>query len=70
MYLKSVSGLSCRSRDWRRYLHPLSAGVPGHDETRSVKSQSDVSDSLRRMSEVKAVISAIKVIRDTVWVSG
>jgi len=46
VYLKSVSRLSCRSSDWRRYLHPLSAGVPGHDETRSVKSQSDVSDSL------------------------
>jgi hypothetical protein len=48
VYLKSVSALSCLSKDCRRYRHPRSAGVPGHDETLSVRSQSDVSSWLNK----------------------
>lgn len=48
VYLLSVWGPSCRSRDCRRYRHPFSTGEPGHDEVLSVSSQSDVSSLLHR----------------------
>lgn len=46
LYLKSVSGPSWRSNACRRYLHPRSVGVPDHEETLSVSSQSEVSSAL------------------------
>lgn len=47
LYLKSVSGPSWRSNACRRYLQPRSVGVPGHEDTLSVSSQSEVSSALR-----------------------
>ena len=47
LYLKSVSGPSWRSNACRRYRQPRSVGVPGHEDTLSVSSQSEVSSALR-----------------------
>jgi len=59
VYLKSVSALSYRSKDCRRYRHPRSAGVPVHDVTLSVKSQSVVSSCLFGLTVSTTRIGAI-----------
>lgn len=55
--------MSCSCRDCLRYRQPRSAGVPGHDDTLSVSSQSETSSCLAKRKEcVRIYISWFKSV--------